>query len=459
MRMPLRPSRASLTLALLVAVATGAASATTAITAPPNMFSPAEDVELGREAAEVLRGQVPVIADGHVDRFLDEMGGRLVEVLPDSLHQPAFTYTFSILNVSDAASFGFPGGPIFISRRMIELAKNEDGLAALVAHELAHVALRHGTAQVSRHQEYQIGAITGRQIGLAAAAPLPGILGRGAEFSVRAYFLRYSPDDERQADLLAADLTGRAGYDPGALITMRKAISSKALAHGGLAWTIDHPAKWGGHDAPLAADIGQPVSAAFEAIQARLHAMPRPDAALATRADLAIPVGTVGYNVAVPHGDSRSLTAGDLLQLSVPLNWRRLLVANTVTFAPEGAFIELRDRPAALTHGVQVGVARSLSGGDLERDLRWLLQALGDNNPRLTWTPAYQDVRVAGRTALTTTLSHVSPVTGEFEWVGITALHLADESLLYIIGVAPQAEAGTYRNAFDRLVASLQVLP
>jgi hypothetical protein len=106
---------------------------------------------------------------------------------------------------------------------------------------------------------------------------------------------------------------------------------------------------------------------------------------------------------------------------------------------------------------VQVGVTRSLSG-DLERDLRWLVQALGNNNPRLAWTPAYQRVTVAGQPGLTTTLSHVSPVTGQFEWVMVTALHLADESLLYVVGIAPQDEAGIYRNAFDRMVGSLQVL-
>jgi len=74
------------------------------------------------------------------------------------------------------------------------------------------------------------------------------------------------------------------------------------------------------------------------------------------------------------------------------------------------------------------------------------------------WTPAVQQVTIGGRLGLTTTVSHVSPVTRDFETVSVSAVHLEDGSLLYVIGVAPQDEAGIYRSAFNRVLRSIQLI-
>ena len=72
--------------------------------------------------------------------------------------------------------------------------------------------------------------------------------------------------------------------------------------------------------------------------------------------------------------------------------------------------------------------------------------------------PAYQRIKIAKRSGLTTVASNVSAVSGEFEQVTVSTMHLPDGSLLYIIGVAPQEESGTYRNAFNRVVESLYIV-
>ena len=167
--------------------------------------------------------------------------------------------------------------------------------------------------------------------------------------------------------------------------------------------------------------------------------------------------GTIGQHVPTPAGDTRSVTAGDLLQLAVPANWSRLPAGNTVIFAPEGAFLRTREGPSTVTHGIQIGIARSL-GDDLERDIRALLGALARNNPGATWVPAYQNVMVAGRRGITTTVSNVSPVTGEFERVSVWAGHLPGGGLLYAIGIAPQDESGTYGGTFNQVLQSLQFI-
>lgn len=68
-----------------------------------------------------------------------------------------------------------------------------------------------------------------------------------------------------------------------------------------------------------------------------------------------VPSGTRRYEVVVPAGGSQSVTAGDLLQLSVPANWHRRPAGNTAIFAPEDAFLVPEDGPGVITHGMQVG--------------------------------------------------------------------------------------------------------
>lgn len=446
------PSRVRCRFALgLLVLATVSAHAQAPISRPVNSFTPGDDVELGQAAAEAVLDRLAPLKDAEVARFVGRIGRRLSDAIPAELRQPMFRYDIGVLNVRDVTSFAFPGGPIFISARMIELAGSEDALAGLLAHELAHVVLRHATAQLSAGEPYQIGAITGRQVGLSAAAPMPGILERGANFSIASYFFRFAPAPESDADALGIKLAQAAGYDPNGLVEMVGALKGAGAAYGGLDWLGRHPKPRSGEPA------GVSPSSAFASIQARVRAIPPPARSIGNTSPSETPVGTAGSHVPPPEGESRSVTAGDNLLLSVPANWRRLLSGNTVIFAPEGAFVALRDGPAAITHGIQVGIARSTSEG-VEGNTPALFTALARNNARLTWTPAMSSLRVAGRDALTTTMNHVSPVTGEFEAVTMTALRLSDDSFLYFLSVAPQIDAGTYRRAFDRVVQSLQIL-
>ena len=149
--------------------------------------------------------------------------------------------------------------------------------------------------------------------------------------------------------------------------------------------------------------------------------------------------------------------AGDLLRVQVPVNWRRLIASNTVIFAPDRAFVESPEGPAMFTHGVQVGVARSTTW-DLEGDTRALLRSLWRENPRLRWVPAYQVTTIGGQFGVTATMSNVSAVTGRFEYMSVSAAHLPDGNFLYVIGIAPADEAGTYRRAFERVLESIQIV-
>lgn len=449
----LLPVRGGLAIALLLAAATVSAQPQVAPPVTENTFSASEEVWFGREAALVVLSVLPRLENPEVERYVTSIGLRLADAIPQEFRYRPFQYTFTVLNVRDATSFTFPGGPVFISARLIELADTEDVLAGLIAHELAHIALRHATLQLTAGARFQIGEITGRQLGLSVAAPLPGILERGATYSVESYFLRFATEYEAEADDLGARLAEAAGYDPAGIHDMFRELKTVAAAEGGLEWLGRHPNV---RDADIDGSHLGP-SKEFWALQARVAMIPRPRRSIRNMHTTDAAVGTVGSYVPAPEGAYRSLTAGDQLQFAAPASWRRLLAGNTAILVPEGAYVTTQQGPAFITHGVQVGLARSITG-EVNGDLPALISGLARANPKLTWTPAFQGVRIAGRDGYTTTMSHVSPATGDFEMVAVAAVTLPDEGgFLYVLSVAPQAEAATYRGVFEQMIESVRL--
>jgi hypothetical protein len=395
------------------------------MTPPVNRYLLLQDVELGAEAAEQLRKQVPLITDQTVRRYVDELGLRLVGGLPRELRHAGFHFSIEVVNRNDSARVALPGGAIFITRGTIDAAKSEVELAGLLAHELSHVVLRHATAQISATESYIASPMTGRALASIVGDRRAGILAQGAIFGVNSYLVSYDNQYERQADLVAARTLKGAGYDRAALSTMPQ-----------------RPTTEQGADDPI------------DAIHARLLEIPaaRTDTSnVRRRGPLAAPV----HGVSSPSGEYRTATVGNRLVLNVPTNWHSVHTGTTVTFAPEDAFDTDRSVVDA-TCGVQLTLARSLAG-DLTLDLQALLQRYGEANADVRWAPAFQRVQIAGRNGLRTTVNAVSPKTGKFEEVSVAATRLPDGNVLYVIGVAPQEESGVYRGVFNRIVESVQI--
>ena len=128
---------------------------------------------------------------------------------------------------------------MYVNRGMIEAARNEGEMAGVMAHELSHVALRHGTAQASKAQKYGLlagilgigGAILGGPAGAAAQ-----IAGQG----VGVYFLKFSREYETEADILGAQIMARAGYDPMDLANMFRTIEQQGGGSSG-GFLSSHP--------------------------------------------------------------------------------------------------------------------------------------------------------------------------------------------------------------------------
>src|SRR5204863_1718402 len=125
---------------------------------------------------------------------------------------------------------------MYVNRGMIEAARTEGEMAGVMAHELSHVALRHGTAQATKAQKYAVGAGIAGILGTILAGPAVGQL---AQLPIGAYFLKYSREYETEADLLGARIMANAGYDPRDLANMFRTIEAQGGGGGG--FLSDHP--------------------------------------------------------------------------------------------------------------------------------------------------------------------------------------------------------------------------
>jgi predicted Zn-dependent protease len=230
---------------LVVALAAGLtvsapAAAQTRIDADENRFSPAQDVELGRRAAAELRQELPIVRDRQMENYLGRIGQRLVAAIPGRLRQPQFRYTFQVVDRRDINAFALPGGPIFVNRGMLDAARNDGEVAGVIAHELSHVVLRHATAQATKGQKFQFGALAGQILGSVIGGRTGAIVAQGSQIGIGTYFLKYSREYEREADLLGVQIMARAGYDPREMANMFQTIARRS-GNGGPEWLSDHP--------------------------------------------------------------------------------------------------------------------------------------------------------------------------------------------------------------------------
>ena len=232
-------SRSAVALIASLAVAVSAA-AQTRIDPHRNRFSPAQDVELGRRAAAELRQDLPMVRDRETESYVRRIGERLVAAIPRRLQQPAFRYTFQVVDRRDINAFALPGGPIYVNRGMLDAARNDGEVAGVIAHEISHVALRHGTAQATKGAPFQFGALAGQILGSVVGGRTGAVIAQGSQIGLGTYFMKYSREYEREADLLGAQIMARAGYDPRDMANMFQTIARRS-GNGGPEWLSDHP--------------------------------------------------------------------------------------------------------------------------------------------------------------------------------------------------------------------------
>jgi beta-barrel assembly-enhancing protease len=443
----------------------------TKVVAPENKYRVEDDVKAGREAAREVSKRLPMLRDDGVDDYVDRVGERLVQNIPNEFRHPQFRYTFDVVNVSDLNAFALPGGPMYINRGMLQAAKNEGEVAGVLAHEISHVALRHGTAQADKATPYQVGSILGQIAGALLGGVAGQVLSIGSEIGFGAAFMKYGREYERQADILGAQIMARAGYDPRDMANMFQTIQSKGGGSGGPEWLSSHPNPGNRYNAinkeAQLLRVSNPVrnTQEFTQLRARLQRMsPAPTTEQVmkqgeagnrrTGRDTGYPSGQIG-RVEPPSGRYETFEGGNVFRIAVPSNWRELGGGNSVTFAPEGGYGDHQGQ-SVFTHGLQVG-REETNARDLRTATRQLIQGLAQNNPSLRQNANFNNIQFAGRNGLGTVLSNVSDVTRQGEGIALYTTLLNDGSLFFVVGVAPAREFNNYRQIFDQSVRSLQL--
>ena len=278
------------TSALIIAalLVSASASAQTRVELRRNSFTPAQDVQLGQRAAADARRQLPMLNDGPTDAVVERIGRRLVSAVPARFRHSGFRYSFDVVNLREINAFALPGGPMFLNRGMLQAARTDDEVAGVMAHELAHVVLRHGTLQASKAQKFQFGALAGQIIGSIVGGNKGQIIAQGSQIGLGTYFLKYGREYQREADILGAQIMSRAGYDPRHMANMFRTIAQQGGGRGP-EWLSSHPDPGNRYNAinreasMLRVAGAANTGASFTSVRSRLSQMPPCTFGAATR--------------------------------------------------------------------------------------------------------------------------------------------------------------------------------
>ncbi len=220
-----------------------------------NLFTPAEDVEIGRASAEKVRADLPLLESDPVDDYMKELGAKLAGRAPGE----KYPYEFFVLDIRDINAFALPGGVIFVNRGTLETVKDEGELAGVLAHEISHVALRHGTSQMSKAYVAQKGFDIIRRLSGGGSRPSDPTQMASAVGGVglNTLFLKFSRDAEDEADAAGARILADSGYDP---IEMARFFDNLPRGPHGPSFLSDHPALGDRANAVAAMRASLPVS-------------------------------------------------------------------------------------------------------------------------------------------------------------------------------------------------------
>ena len=450
-----RARLAALSLAALLLCAPSLRAQRSQLKPPWNMYSPQTDIQVGKQNALLIEKQLPLCNDPKVDAYLTQLGLRLVAKLPT--RGVEYPWEFHCVNDKAINAFALPGGYVFVNRGAIEVADNEAQLAAVMGHELSHVALRHGTAQASKAALAQGAA--GLFGGLFGGSTGGALLTQGVQLGAGGLLLRYSRTDETQADVMGTQALFDAGYDPRAMSQFFEKLEAETKGKNPPQFLSDHPNpehrvervneeidKLGGNPAN-----GKRDSADFEAIKREVLALPV--------AKKVVPLATAGGGPPPPPSGHFAEFQGSSYSLKYPDNWGQSGDNGSASFAPPGGVVQGSDGQGALAYGMVVSVTpvqgESNDSNALANATQQLIQSLQKSNPNMRVVREASAVKFNGQPGLWTYLSNDSPAGGpETDWL-ITVLH--PQGLLSFLSVAPQAAYSDYDKTFSAILDSVRL--
>ncbi len=454
--------RAKITLIIAILLVTTAGFAQLKELKPGfNLFSAQQDIELGREAAAEVARKQPVVRNSELNNYLTG----LVQRLARSPHAST-EFAFSVQAISDknVNAFALPGGPLFVYTGLISLADNEAQLVGVLAHEMSHIRLRHGTSQASKANLFQLPLM------LAGGLGGDGLLGQltqlGIGLGTGSVLLKMSRTAETQADYNGAQIMAEAGYNPIAMAQLFEKLEAQ---------------EGGGRSAQFLSDHPNPGNR-VKAVQEQIQQMPRRSYATDTRqfarmkdvvTHLPAPAQLRGQYEdghtaptapsARPSKQSKQYQ-GRAFTFAYPDNWQRYGDPQSVmvTIAPPDGLVRDRNGNVSLGYGAVVSyyfpqtdeIELRRDTDKLRTDTGDLVRQMQQANPGIR-TAEQRNLQVNGYPALVTTLSANSPFQGETEIDQLVTV-LRPEGLWYLVFVSPQSESREIQPIFDQMLRSVR---
>ncbi|HEX8073135.1 MAG TPA: M48 family metallopeptidase [Pyrinomonadaceae bacterium] len=431
-----------------------------------NLFTPEQDVQLGQQSAQQIAQQVPLMNDAPTLDYVRALGAKLAARAPGF----KFPYQFNVVGTRDINAFALPGGFVFVNAGALAAATNEGELAGVMAHEIAHVALRHGTNQASKAYVAQRGLGVISEVLGGRDSDLGQIVGQIGGLGANVLFLRFGRTAESQADLEGARIMAEAGYDPRDMANFFKTLARQG-GQRAPEFLSDHPdpgnrvtainnalpslgvSKSAVHDTPQFDQVkarltGGAAAGALRSSDELERKGPRdPD----NMPDTARP--------APPAGQYSAYQARDgAIAFEYPANWDALSTAedeSNLIFAPRGAYGELNNS-VVVTHGIFIGEVAPAANDLRQATAAFVQQQIEANSDfRLAREP--QQINFNGRAGYVTVVAGPSPLTGVVEVDAIYTTAAADGRLFYLITIAPEDEYKTYQPAFDHIIGTLRL--
>ncbi len=182
------------------------------------LISVTDEIAIGRQAQAKVKRETPTVSDPVVRAYVARIGRELVAHAAGD----RYPYLFSVANYREINAFALPGGPVWVNRGAIQSAATEAQLAAVLAHEIAHISQRHAAQQLSNVMVTDLGlSLFGALLGNAGGATAANI---AARYVASGTFLQFSRDDEQEADRVGVGIMRRAGWDAHGMIELMTSI-------------------------------------------------------------------------------------------------------------------------------------------------------------------------------------------------------------------------------------------
>ena len=423
-----------------------------------NLFSKDQDVQLGQEAAKQYNAQLPLVEDAEINGYLTRIGQKLMT----SPKCEKYPFTFTGVNEKEINAFALPGGPTYFNTGLFNYAENEGQIAGVMAHEMSHVILRHGTNQLSKQQFAQIPAL------LAGATLGNGILGSlaqmGVGLGVNGVLMKYSRTAESQADLYGAQIMASVGYNPLEMARFFEKLEAQTGKQGRLAeWFASHPSP--GNRVKAVSEILPDIpyrdfnanTGDFDRIKTKIvsgkyKSKPVIKAAASGGAGGQIPA------IPPPASETKSFQ-GAYYSLRHPANWEQFGDGKSpvLTIAPREGLLQSAQGAVEVTYGVMVGLYEPQEpANDITKQTQELIaqQQKGNASLQVMQDRAPTPLRVDGNKALLTTLSSPSGRGGRETDVLVTIQR--EDGLYYLIFIAPEAEYPAVKGRFEDILGSVR---